>query len=73
MSKRIRQYIGILSAVIAYYIIHEWQKSFVYKAPIGWWVYVAALVVILLLTLLLVTYRSWRAANENPADVVKSE
>jgi len=63
----------LLSVPVAYYIIHEWQKSFVYKAPIGWWVYVAALVVILLLTLLLVTYRSWRAANENPADVVKSE
>ncbi len=63
----------LLSVPVAYYIIHEWQKSFVYKAPIGWWVYVAALVVILLLTLLLVTYRSWRAANENPADVVKGE
>jgi len=63
----------LLSVPVAYYIIHEWQKSFVYKAPIGWWVYVAALVVILLLTLLLVTYRSYRAANENPADVVKSE
>ena len=63
----------LLSVPVAYYIIHEWQKSFVYKAPIGWWVYIAALVVILLLTLLLVTYRSWRAANENPADVVKGE
>ncbi len=24
MSKRVRQYIGILAAVVAYYIVHEW-------------------------------------------------
>ena len=63
----------LLSVPVAYYIIHEWQKSFVYKAPIGWWVYVSALALVLLITLSLVTSRSLKAAHENPADVVKSE
>ena len=62
----------LLSVPVAYYIIHEWQKSFVYKAPIGWWVYVSALALVLLITLSLVTSRSLKAARENPADVVKS-
>ena len=63
----------LLSVPVAYYIIHEWQKSFVYKAPIGWWVYVSALALVLLITLSLVTSRSLKAAHENPADVVKGE
>ena len=63
----------LLSVPVAYYIIHEWQKSFVYKAPIGWWVYVLALALVLLITLSLVTSRSLKAAHENPADVVKGE
>ena len=63
----------LLSVPVAYYIIHEWQKSFVYKAPISWWVYVLALALVLLITLSLVTSRSLKAAHENPADVVKGE
>ena len=63
----------LLSVPVAYYIIHEWQKSFVYKAPISWWVYVSALALVLLITLSLVTSRSLKAAHENPADVVKGE
>ena len=63
----------LLSVPVAYYIIHEWQKSFVYKASIGWWVYVSALALVLLITLSLVTSRSLKAAHENPADVVKGE
>ena len=63
----------MMATPVAYYIINEWQKSFVYKAPIGWWVYVSALALVLLITLSLVTYRSLKAARENPADVVKGD
>ena len=63
----------MVATPIAYYIIHEWQKSFVYKAPIGWWVYLSALAMVMLLTLALVTHRSLKAARENPADVVKGD
>ena len=75
-NSRYMQIVGacfLLSVPVAYYIIHEWQKSFVYKAPIGWWVYVSALALVLLITLSLVTSRSLKAAHENPADVVKGE
>ena len=63
----------MVATPIAYYIIHEWQKSFVYKAPSGWWVYLSALAMVMLLTLALVTHRSLKAARENPAQVVKGE
>lgn len=55
----------MMATPVAYYIIHEWQKEFAHKAPIGWWVYLSAVA--------LVTYHSWRAAGENPAYVVKRE
>ena len=35
--------------------------------------YIIGVVVVMGITIGLVTLRSWRAANENPADVVKSE
>lgn len=34
MNKRIRQYVGLLSAVLAYYLVHE-GAHFVYAMSIG--------------------------------------
>ena len=34
MNKRVRQYVGLLSAVIAYYLIHE-GAHFLYALSIG--------------------------------------
>ena len=34
MTKRVRQYIGLLSAIIAYYLIHE-GAHFIYALTIG--------------------------------------
>ena len=63
----------MMATPIAYYIIHEWQKDFAHKTHIGWWVYLSALAMVMLLTLALVTHRSLKAARENPADVVKGD
>ena len=38
----------------------------------SWWVYAVAVAIILAITVITVTLRSWKAATENPADVVKS-
>lgn len=63
----------VVAAPVAWYIVGEWQKDFAHRAPIGWWVYMLALMLVLVITIGLVTQRCWKAANENPADVVKSE
>ena len=63
----------VVAAPVAWYIVGEWQKDFAQQAPIGWWVYLLALLLVMGITLSLVTQRCWKAANENPADVVKSE
>ena len=63
----------MMATPVAYYIIQEWQKDFAHKAPIEWWVYVSALALVLIITLSLITYRSLKAARENPAQVVKGE
>ena len=49
------------------------MASFAYRAPFTVWIPVAALAAVLLVTAATVTFCSWRTANENPADSVKSE
>ena len=60
----------VVAAPIAWYFTSRWLEQFANRIASPWWIYVVALVVVLAVTVGLVTLRSWRAATENPADVV---
>lgn len=62
-----------LAAPIGYYGIKKWLESFAYKTPMYWWVYPAALTIVLVITIGTVTFQSWRAANANPVDSLKAQ
>ena len=62
----------VVAAPVAWYITSRWLESFANRIAQPWWLYIAALVIVLTVTVGLVTLRSWKAATENPADVVKS-
>ena len=71
------QYVGlvlasfIVAAPVAWWIVQRWLEQFANRIPMPWWVFVASLFVVLAVTVALVTLRSWKAAGENPAEVVK--
>lgn len=62
-----------LAAPVGYYGIKKWLESFTYKTPMYWWVYMVALLIVLVITVGTVTFQSWRASNANPVDSLKSE
>ena len=63
----------LLAAPVGYWVVDRWLGAFAYRVPIRWWIFAAAFAVVLLVTVATVTFCSWRTANENPADSVKSE
>ncbi len=63
----------VIAMPLAWYCVKKWLESFAYKTPIYWWVYVIALLIVLIITISTVTLQSWRAANANPVDSLKSE
>ena len=63
----------VIAAPVGYWIVDRWLGAFAYRVPIRWWIFAAAFAVVLLVTVATVTFCSWRTANENPADCVKSE
>ena len=62
--------IGIISAA---YINGMWMDQFAEQVPLSWSVYILIALVILLLILACVIWKSWRIANENPVNSIKSE
>ena len=58
---------------IGYVIMKHWLESYTLQTPINGWIFACIFVGIAIVIALSIGYRVWKAANENPADVVKSE
>lgn len=72
-----RQYMWIMlccfvvAAPVAWYICDRWLQQFANRIAMPWWLFALVLLIIMVVTLSLVTLRSWKASHENPAEVVK--
>jgi putative ABC transport system permease protein len=58
---------------LSYFAAIEWLNNFAYHITISPWMYLKACGLILLITVLTVSFQSIRAALSNPAQVLKSE
>ncbi|MBN1789159.1 MAG: ABC transporter permease [Bacteroidales bacterium] len=59
--------------VISYFFLKNWLQNFSYHIAISPWEFILATVLVLLIALLTVSYRTYRAALVNPAEVLKYE
>jgi putative ABC transport system permease protein len=63
----------IVAAPVAYYIGQQWLQSFAERTPIYWWLFPLTLLAVGTITLATVIIQSWRAANANPVESIKTE
>ncbi|HPH20137.1 MAG TPA: ABC transporter permease, partial [Haliscomenobacter sp.] len=74
-----REFVGlvllscVLAAPIAYYYLHGWLQQYEYRTEISGWVFAAAAIGALGITLLTVSYQALKAALLNPVRSLKSE
>ena len=63
----------LISIPIAYWCLHQWLEGYAYRTEISWWIFAAAGVGAIGITLLTVSYQSIKAAVGNPVDSLRSE
>jgi len=63
---------GIVALPLAYYAMHQWLQGYAYRTNIPLWLLTGVIVAIAVVVLLTVLGQIWKAANENPAEVVKN-
>ena len=63
----------IVAAPLAWYIGNQWLQGFAERTPIYWWLFPLAFLAVGTVTLATVIVQSWRAANENPVNSIKTE
>ena len=76
LNSRFIIWIGIafvLAVPGAYLIMTRWLESFAYKTSLDWWIFVLAGILVLLLSVVAISWQSWKAATINPVKTLKSE
>ena len=63
----------VIATPIAYYTMNRWLQNFAYKIELSWWIFASAGIIMLTLTMLTVSWQSWKIANRNPVDALRYE
>jgi ABC-type antimicrobial peptide transport system permease subunit len=63
----------LIATPIAYYYLNDWLKGYDYRIEISWWIFVAAAIGAILITLFTVSFQAVKAALMNPSKSLKTE
>jgi hypothetical protein len=63
----------LIGGPIAWWCMHGWLDNYRYRAGLSWWIFAAAALGAMGITLLTVSYQAIRAAMSNPGDALRSE
>lgn len=63
----------LVAIPVAYYFLHGWLENYAYRTELSWWIFAAAGMGTLLITLLTVSFQSIKAALANPVDSLRNE
>ena len=64
---------GIIAFPIAWFSMNKWLQDFAYRINIGWWVFVLAAILALVIAFITVSFQAVRAANTNPVKNLRTE
>ena len=63
----------VVSVPVSYRLISQWMERFAYRTEISWWIFVLAGLSALVISVLTVSWQSWRAATRNPVEALRYE
>ena len=63
----------IIAAPLAYYIMSQWIQKFAYRADISGWIFLAAALGALIITLITISFQAIKAAIANPVKSLRTE
>ena len=63
----------IIASPVAWYIMHLWLQDFAYRIALSWWIFASAGLLSLVISLLVIGFRTVRSAIANPANSLRTE
>jgi putative ABC transport system permease protein len=63
----------LVATPVAWYLMRKWMDNFAYKAGLGWWIFVGAGVLAMVIAFATISYQAIRAAMASPVASLRSE
>ncbi len=63
----------VIAAPVAWWLMNGWLENFAYRVAVGWWVFLLAGFVLLLIAFLTISGQALKAALANPVKALRSE
>jgi predicted permease len=64
---------NLIAWPVSYIFVSKWLQGFEYRAPLSVWPFMIAMLLSIVITLITVSLRSYKAASTNPIDALKYE
>ncbi|TKC06503.1 FtsX-like permease family protein [Pedobacter polaris] len=63
----------VIALPIAYYVMNNWLQTFELRTALSWWLFVLTALLILVISVITISWQTYRAAKTNPVDALKYE
>jgi putative ABC transport system permease protein len=63
----------VIACPVAWFTMRKWLDNFAYKTDISPWIFMASGLIVSVIALTIVSGQSWRFANRNPAETLRTE
>jgi putative ABC transport system permease protein len=63
----------VIASPLAWWAMNKWLQDFAYRINIGWWIFVMAGGIAILIALITVSFQSIKAAVANPVKSLRTE
>ncbi|MEM7380448.1 MAG: FtsX-like permease family protein, partial [Bacteroidota bacterium] len=64
---------ALIACPIAWYFMRNWLEGYQFKTELNWWIFALSLAAIMLITMLTITYKIYKAARANPIKSIRTE
>lgn len=63
----------LIAIPLSYYFMHRWLQSYIYRTQLSWWIFIAAGIGALAITIAVVSFQAIKAAVANPVKSLRTE
>ena len=63
----------VIAAPLSFYFMHKWLQDFAYRISIGWWIFVIAGVLAVLIAFITISFQAIKAGVANPVKSLRTE
>ena len=63
----------LIAVPLSYYFMHDWLQNYTYRTQLSWWIFIAAGIGALAITIIVVSFQAIKAAVANPVRSLRTE